>query len=75
MYEQVKDLKEGKTVQKRIYNHVTGVMDAPEEIVSPNILILEGLHPFADETRKRRAGASIEDECVYETYSVSEPPV
>ena len=48
MYEQVKDLKEGKTVQKRIYNHVTGVMDAPEEIVSPNILILEGHHPFAD---------------------------
>merc|ERR1712100_192843 len=49
MYEQVKALKEGKTVQKTIYNHVTGVFDPAEEIVSPNILILEGLHPFADD--------------------------
>ena len=29
MYDQVKALKEGKTVEKRIYNHVTGVMDPP----------------------------------------------
>ena len=49
MYDQVKALKEGKTVEKRIYNHVTGVMDPPETIESPDILILEGLHPFADE--------------------------
>ena len=34
MYDQVKALKEGKTVEKRIYNHVTGVMD-PEAIESP----------------------------------------
>merc|ERR1711990_641533 len=49
MHEQVKALKEGKTVQKPIYNHVTGVFDPAEEIVSPKILILEGLHPFADD--------------------------
>merc|ERR1711990_1282690 len=49
MCEQVKALKEGKTVQKPIYNHVTGVFDPAEEIVSPKILILEGLHPFADD--------------------------
>merc|ERR1711906_35702 len=49
MFDQVKALKEGKTVEKRIYNHVTGVMDPPETIESPDILILEGLHPFADE--------------------------
>lgn len=49
MYEQVKALKEGKSVQKPIYNHVTGLLDAPEEIKSPKILIIEGLHPFFDE--------------------------
>merc|ERR1711966_491080 len=45
MFDQVKALKEGKTVEKRIYNHVTGVMDPPETIESPDILILEGLTP------------------------------
>merc|ERR1711906_78874 len=49
MHEQVKALKEGKTVHKPIYNHVTGVFDPAEEIVSPKVLILEGLHPFADD--------------------------
>lgn len=49
MYEQVKDLKEGKSVAKPIYNHVTGALDAPEEIASPEILVIEGLHPFYDE--------------------------
>ena len=37
MHEQVKALKEGKTVQKPIYNHVTGVFDPAEEIVSPKV--------------------------------------
>ena len=49
MYDQVKALKEGKSVDKPIYNHVTGVFDPAEKIESPDILILEGLHPFADE--------------------------
>jgi len=49
MYEQVKALKDGKAVEKPIYNHVTGIFDAAEKIESPAILILEGLHPFADE--------------------------
>ena len=35
-------------MDKRIYNHVTGVMDAPEKIESPEILVIEGLHPFVD---------------------------
>jgi phosphoribulokinase len=52
MYEQVKALKEGKSVDKPIYNHVTGVFDPAEKIASPEVLILEGLHPFAD-TRVR----------------------
>lgn len=49
MYEQVKALKEGKAVQKPIYNHVTGLLDPAEEIQPPKILIIEGLHPFYDE--------------------------
>ncbi|PSC70170.1 phosphoribulokinase [Micractinium conductrix] len=49
MYEQVKALKEGKSVQKPIYNHVTGLLDPAEEIASPKILIIEGLHPFYDD--------------------------
>jgi uridine kinase len=37
MYEQTKALKEGKPVQKPIYNHVTGILDPPEEIKSPKV--------------------------------------
>lgn len=46
MYEQVKALKEGKAVEKPIYNHVTGLLDPPELIVPPKILVIEGLHPM-----------------------------
>lgn len=46
MYEQVKALKEGKAVDKPIYNHVTGLLDPPERIESPDILVIEGLHPM-----------------------------
>jgi phosphoribulokinase len=49
MYEQVKALKEGKSVQKPIYNHVSGLLDPPEEISAPKILVIEGLHPFYDD--------------------------
>ena len=49
MYEQAKALKEGKAVDKPIYNHVSGLLDPPETIESPDILIFEGLHPFYDE--------------------------
>lgn len=48
MYNQVKALKEGKSVDKPIYNHVSGLIDAPEKIESPPILVIEGLHPFYD---------------------------
>merc|ERR1719387_1622295 len=44
----VTDLKAGKTVDKPIYNHITGELD-PMETVSPTpIVIFEGLHPFYD---------------------------
>lgn len=49
MYEQTKDIKEGKSIQKPIYNHVSGLLDPAEEIAPSPIYIIEGLHPFYDE--------------------------
>merc|ERR1711871_1326580 len=49
MYEQLKELKAGNTIQKPIYNHVNGTLDTPEEIVPTPIIIIEGLHPMYDE--------------------------
>lgn len=49
MYEQLRDLKAGKSVMKPIYNHVNGTLDTPEEIKPTPIVIIEGLHPFVDE--------------------------
>ena len=49
MYEQLKQLKSGATIQKPIYNHVNGTLDAPEEIKPTPIVIIEGLHPMYDE--------------------------
>eukprot|EP00249_Psilotum_nudum_P009876 c22206_g2_i1 orf=365-1648(-) len=48
MYEQVKSLKQRKAVMKPIYNHVTGLLDPPELIEPPQILVIEGLHPMFD---------------------------
>jgi phosphoribulokinase len=49
MFEQVKALKEGKTVSKPSYNHVNGTLDTPETIEPTPIIIFEGLHPMHDE--------------------------
>lgn len=49
MFEQVKALKEGKSVDKPIYNHETGMIDPPERIHANRIVVIEGLHPFYDE--------------------------
>lgn len=46
MYDQVKALKDGVAVDKPIYNHVTGLLDPPELIKPPKILVIEGLHPM-----------------------------
>lgn len=45
MYTQVKALKEGKSVDKPIYNHVTGKLDAPETIQSPKMLVRRSTGP------------------------------
>jgi phosphoribulokinase len=49
MYEQIKALKEGKSINKPIYNHETGMIDPPELIHPNRIVVIEGLHPMYDE--------------------------
>ncbi|PNT69269.1 hypothetical protein BRADI_3g52400v3 [Brachypodium distachyon] len=49
MYEQVKAIKEGKAIEKPIYNHVTGLLDPAELIQPPKIFVIEGLHPMYDQ--------------------------
>jgi len=49
MYTQTKAIKEGKSIEKPIYNHVTGLLDPAETIKPSSIYVIEGLHPFFDE--------------------------
>jgi len=49
---QLKALKEGKAVNKPIYNHDTGFKDPPELIQPNDLMIFEGLHPIYDPTAK-----------------------
>lgn len=48
MYDHIKALKEGKSIQKPIYNHVNGTLDTPETVKPTQIVIIEGLHPLVD---------------------------
>ena len=49
MYEQIKALKNGHTINKPIYNHETGLIDPPERVEPNHIVVIEGLHPLYDE--------------------------
>jgi phosphoribulokinase len=49
MYEQIKALKSGQTINKPIYNHETGMIDPPERVEPNHIIVIEGLHPLYDE--------------------------
>lgn len=49
MYEQIKALKNGQSIQKPIYNHETGMIDPPETVHPNRIVVIEGLHPMFDE--------------------------
>lgn len=49
MYEQIKALKNGETINKPIYNHETGLIDPPEKVEPNHIVVIEGLHPLYDE--------------------------
>jgi phosphoribulokinase len=49
MYEQIKALKNGESIDKPIYNHETGLIDPPEVVERNHIIVVEGLHPLYDE--------------------------
>jgi len=49
MAEQCAAIKAGKSIDKPIYNHVSGLLDPAETIQPTPIYIIEGLHPFYDE--------------------------
>ncbi|MBW4651405.1 MAG: phosphoribulokinase [Kastovskya adunca ATA6-11-RM4] len=49
MYEQIKALKNGQSIDKPIYNHETGELDPPERVNPNKIVVVEGLHPLYDE--------------------------
>jgi phosphoribulokinase len=49
MYEQIKALKNGQSIDKPIYNHETGELDPPEPVNPNKIVVVEGLHPLYDE--------------------------
>jgi phosphoribulokinase len=49
MYEQIKALKNGQSIDKPIYNHETGMIDPPERIDPNKVVVIEGLHPLYDE--------------------------
>ncbi|HZD43642.1 MAG TPA: phosphoribulokinase [Methanomicrobiales archaeon] len=44
--EDIRDLKEGKTIQKPVYNHINGTLEPPVPFSPTKIVILEGLHAF-----------------------------
>jgi len=46
---QIGALKDGKAVNKPIYNHDTGNKDPPELIQPNKVMVFEGLHPIYDE--------------------------
>jgi phosphoribulokinase len=48
MYEQIKALKNGQSINKPIYNHETGLIDPPEVVEPNHIIVVEGLHPLYD---------------------------
>ncbi|MER3433686.1 MAG: phosphoribulokinase [Leptolyngbya sp. ERB_1_1] len=48
MYEQIRALKSGDTIDKPIYNHETGLIDPPEKVEPNHIVVIEGLHPLYD---------------------------
>jgi len=45
--EHLADLKQGKIIEKPVYNHTTGTIEPPVPFTPTKILILEGLHAFA----------------------------
>merc|ERR1719394_2165617 len=56
---QIEALKQGKAVNKPIYNHDTGFKDPPELIQPNDLMIFEGLHPIYDEKARSQLDLGI----------------
>jgi len=56
---QIEALKQGKAINKPIYNHDTGNKDPPELIQPNNVFVVEGLHPIYDEKARSQLDLSI----------------
>lgn len=59
MYEQIKALKAGETIDKPIYNHETGLIDPPEKVAPNKVIVVEGLHPLYDERMRELLDFSV----------------
>ncbi len=59
MYEQIKSLKEGRSIMKPIYNHETGLLDPPEKVEPNKVIVIEGLHPLFDERVRKLIDFSV----------------
>lgn len=46
MESQLLKLKQGRTIQKPVYDHRDGTFGAPEELLPREVVIVQGLHPF-----------------------------
>jgi len=56
---QIEALKEGKAVNKPVYNHDTGNKDPPELIEPNKVMVFEGLHPIYDEKARSQLDLGI----------------
>merc|ERR1719233_442429 len=56
---QIEALKQGKAVNKPIYNHDTGNKDPPELIEPNKVMVFEGLHPIYDEKARAQLDLGI----------------
>ncbi len=45
----IRDLRNGKPIQKPVYSHVNGTIEPVETFVPTKFIIIEGLHPFLTE--------------------------
>jgi len=56
---QIEALKQGKAINKPIYNHDTGNKDPPELIQPNKVFVVEGLHPIYDEKARSQLDLAI----------------
>ncbi|MBU1152259.1 hypothetical protein KJ632_05565 [Patescibacteria group bacterium] len=49
----LKDLKEGKTIKKVIYDHSTGLFTPPAAVSPKKLIIITGLHPYHRKLMRR----------------------